>query len=277
MVRVALVQMTSGPEPAGNLESLAGLLAGLPPGVDLVLTPENTLVLGGTEAYRSAAEPLGEGPSQAALAGLARRCGSWLSVGSHPIRAADGRVHATTLVFDAQGTRRAHYEKLHLFDVEVAGDRGGEPYRYMESDAFAPGGREVVVETPAGRVGLAICYDLRFPGLFTRLRGAGAQLLAVPAAFTRTTGEAHWEVLLRARAIETQCFVLAPAQVGTHPDGRETYGHSMVVDPWGRILDRAPAGPGLRVVELDLARLDEVRARMPLALHARHRVGPPGD
>ena len=137
----------------------------------------------------------------------------------------------------AQGALAAHYEKQHLFDVEVAGDRA-----YRESDAYARGAREVVADTPVGKLGLTICYDLRFPQLFHQLRHAGAELLAVPAAFTHTTGEAHWEVLLRARAIETQCFVLAPAQGGSHDDGRETWGHAMAIDPWGRVIAEMPEG-----------------------------------
>ncbi len=267
--------MNSGPDPGANLEALSGLLRGIRgPEVGLVVTPENALVLGSTEDYRAAAEELGQGPVQVELAGLARRHSVWLWVGSFPVRSEDGRLGATSLVFDDSGRLRAHYRKLHLFDVEVAGDRDGRSHRYRESDAFAPGDREVVVETPLGRVGATICYDLRFPGLFTRLRSLGAEMLVVPAAFTRATGEAHWELLLRARAVETQCFVLAPAQGGKHPDGRETWGHSMAVDPWGRVLGSLDREPGILTVELDRAEIGRVRSAMPLSEHARH--APPG-
>ena len=187
------------------------------------------------------------------------------------MRAEDGEVYATSLLYDDQGALAAHYEKQHLFDVEVAGDRS-----YRESDAYARGRREVVAETPLGKLGLTICYDLRFPQLFHQLRHAGAELMAVPAAFTRLTGEAHWEVLLRARAIETQCFVLAPAQGGSHDDGRETWGHAMAVDPWGRVLGVAAPGIGALVVDLDRSELDAVRGRMPVAEHRRYRPEPLG-
>lgn len=270
MSRVALVQMCSGPDPEENLAALGELLEGADlAGVDLVLTPENALVLGEPAVYGRAAEAPGDGPAQAGAAELARRHGVWLALGSFPLRGEGGGVHAASLLLDDTGARRATYEKLHLFDVEVAGDRGGAAFRYAESDAFRAGERVVTAMTPAGELGLAICYDLRFPPLFAALREAGAELLAVPAAFTYATGEAHWEVLLRARAIETQCFVLAAAQDGKHPDGRTTWGHSMAVDPWGKVLACAPPGPGVLVVDLDLGGLPDLRARMPVTSHAR--------
>ena len=273
MGRAALLQMASGPDPEGNLQVVRERLTTLVErGPDLVLTPENALVLGGPEDYRRVAEPLGEGPLQAEMAGLARRHRIWLGVGSFPIRDPAGDLRATLLLYGPDGALRAHYEKLHLFDVEVAGDRGGEAFRYRESDSYRPGDREVVVETPLGPMGLSICYDLRFPGLYAHLRELGAAVLAVPAAFTRATGEAHWELLLRARAVETQCHVLAAAQGGKHPDGRETWGHSMAVDPWGRVLAVAgPDDPGV-VVDLDPAETLRIRASMPLGEHARHRA-----
>lgn len=270
--RVALLPLCSGPEPGPNLDAIAAGIAGLKDrGVAAVFTPENAACLGGPADYRRVAEPLGEGPVQARFAELARREGVWLAVGSFPIRAAGGGLRATSLLYDATGRRVAAYEKLHLFDVEVPGDRDGKPFRYAESDAYEPGGGEVLVDTPFGSLGLTICYDLRFPALFTSLRDRGAEVIAVPAAFTAVTGEAHWEVLLRARAIETQCFVLAAGQGGEHPDGRRTWGHSMAIDPWGRVLGVAvESGP--LVVDLDRGMLGDVRARMPLREHARYRV-----
>lgn len=272
MPRVALLQLTSGPDPATNLGALRALLEDLGgPTPAMIFTPENALVLGPPEEYTRVAEPLGDGPVQAEVAALARSVGTWLAVGSFPIRDPQGAVRATSLVYDGDGQLRAHYEKLHLFDVEVEGDRDGKAFAYRESDAFQPGDREVVLDSPAGALGLTICYDLRFPPLFANLRRRGAEVLAVPAAFTRVTGEAHWQTLLRARAIETQCYVLAPAQTGTHPDGRQTWGHTLAIDPWGAVLGVLEEGPGVLQVDLDLERLAGVRARMPVADHARYR------
>lgn len=272
--RVALIQMNSGPDPEANLADLSHRLRGLKqahPDLRAVFTPENALVLGRTRDYQSAAEPLGAGPCQEAVAALAREHSLWILLGSLPIRGEDGGLRATSLLYDPGGDLQAHYEKLHLFDVEIPGDRDGKAFRYRESDAFRPGDREVVAESPVGRLGLSICYDLRFPSLFGRLRTLGAEVILVPAAFTEVTGEAHWETLLRARAVETQCFVLAPAQTGTHPDGRTTWGHSMAVDPWGRVLGVSPEGPGELVVSLDLEELRRVRRNMPVEEHRRYR------
>jgi predicted amidohydrolase len=275
MPRVALVQLTSGPEVGPNLETLGTHLETLRrehDPVDMIFTPENALVLGATTDYQRAAEPLEEGPTQIQVAQLAREHGLWLSLGSFPIREASGKLKATTLVYDNQGVLQAYYQKIHLFDVEVPGDRDGRAYSYRESDIFSEGHQEVLADTPVGKLGLSICYDLRFPALYTRLRELGAEALAIPAAFTQVTGQAHWEILLRARAIETQCYVLAPAQEGLHPDGRYTWGHSMVVDPWGRILAAAGAKESLLVTELDLQEIEQVRTRMPLAAHARFQA-----
>jgi predicted amidohydrolase len=272
MTRAALLQMTSGSDFQANADALAARMADVAEAEpQLVLAPENALCLGPPSLYRERAEPLGEGPMQEHAATLAREHGTWLLLGSAPIRSEDGAVHATSLLYDGEGKLQAHYEKQHLFDVEVPGDRA-----YRESEAYDHGSREVVVDTPLGKLGLSICYDLRFPQLYHQLRHAGAELLAVPAAFTRITGEAHWEVLLRARAIETQCFVLAPAQGGTHDDGRETWGHACAVDPWGRVLGVAAPGTGALVVDLDRAELDKVRSRMPVAEHRRYVPSPRG-
>jgi predicted amidohydrolase len=184
--------------------------------------------------------------------------------GTVPVRAGvDGRVAAASLVYAPDGRRRARYDKIHLFDVDIPGRK--EPYR--ESAHVAPGASAAVVDTPAGKLGLSVCYDIRFPELFRHLSDSGAQLLSIPSAFTAPTGRAHWETLLRARAIENLCYVIAPAQSGFHPSGRETYGDSMIVDYWGRVLQRLPRGRGSVVAEIDLAAQAEVRSNFPALQH----------
>ena len=184
--------------------------------------------------------------------------------GTIPLRgAADGRVAAASLVYDREGRRAARYDKIHLFDVDIP----GRPETYRESANVAPGSQAALVDTPVGRVGLSVCYDVRFPELYRRLSAAGAQLLAVPSAFTGPTGRAHWETLLRARAIENLCYVVAPAQSGFHASGRETYGDSMIVDYWGRVLARLPRGAGCVVADIDLEHQGEVRASFPALQH----------
>jgi len=188
----------------------------------------------------------------------------WVVGGTVPLRgAADGRVAAASLVYDAAGERRARYDKIHLFDIQVP----GREESYRESANVAPGAAPVVVATPVGCLGLSVCYDVRFPELFRSLSAAGAELLTVPSAFTEPTGRAHWETLLRARAIENLAFVLAPAQSGFHPNGRETYGDSMVVDHWGRVLDRLPRGRGCVIAEIDLGRQRRDRDSFPSLTH----------
>jgi nitrilase len=198
------------------------------------------------------------------LAGSARRLGLWIIGGTVPLRAgADGRVAAASLVYDADGRRAARYDKIHLFDVDLP--ERAESYR--ESAHVAPGAQAVVIDTPVGRLGLSVCYDVRFPELYRQLSAQGAQLLAIPSAFTTPTGRAHWETLLRARAIENLCYVIAPAQSGFHPSGRETYGDSMIVDFWGRILSRVPRGRGCAVAAVDLAAQEGVRKSFPALVH----------
>src|SRR5690606_33236023 len=177
----------------------------------------------------------------------------------------EAKAHACSLLIDEHGERAARYDKLHLFDVDVADSRG----RYRESDDFAFGERVVVADTPVGRLGLTVCYDLRFPELYSRLRMAGAELISAPAAFTAVTGAAHWQVLTRARAIETQCYLLAAGQGGSHPDGRETFGHSAVIDPWGRVLAEQPLGEAVLLASRDAAEQEAIRQRMPVARHRR--------
>ncbi|HET8612105.1 MAG TPA: carbon-nitrogen hydrolase family protein [Sphingomonas sp.] len=267
-MRAAVIQMTSGTDPAANAAALVSALeeaeAG---GAGIAFTPEMTGLLDRDRA-RAAAHIRGEAedPVLAAARKAAARLGLWVHLGSLALRPeeGDGRLVNRGFLIDGKGAIRARYDKLHLFDVDLA---TGESWR--ESAAYAPGVGAVVAETPAGRLGLSICYDLRFPALYQALSDAGAELLAVPAAFTAPTGRAHWHVLLRARAIENACFVIAAAQSGRHEDGRETYGHSLVVDPWGEVLLDMGEGAGVGFVEIDLARAAEARARIPVLAHRR--------
>ena len=262
--RVAAVQMVSTPRVAENLQLAGELIAeAAAHGAQLVALPEYFPIMGLTEADKVAArEDDGAGLIQEFLAATARRHRLWLCGGSIPLRADDpGKMRNSTLVFDPQGERVARYDKIHLFGFQ----KGTE--RYDESATIEPGRRPVAFSTPFARVGLSICYDLRFPELYRAL--GTCDLMLVPAAFTETTGRAHWEILLRARAIENQCYVLAIAQGGLHENGRETHGHSMLIGPWGEILARRAKGPGVVLGDLDLARIAEVRASLPAL---RHRV-----
>ena len=279
--KAAVVQMVSSGDVYANLRSAARLIAqAREQGAELILLPENFAVLDGGPLSQFA-EP--EGDTQALLQGFlceqARSTGAWLiagsmplstrpgSIGEFPEQVPGGRVRPACMVYDSQGEQVARYDKMHLFDVQVE-DRQAQ---YSESRSFEPGDVAVCVQTPLGRVGLSICYDLRFPELYRRLLEQGAQLLTVPSAFTKVTGEAHWEVLLRARAIENQCYVLAANQGGVHNATRETWGHSMIVDPWGRILASVESGEGVAVAEIDMEALADLRARMPIQSHRRFR------
>ncbi|MFI4879277.1 MAG: carbon-nitrogen hydrolase family protein [Steroidobacterales bacterium] len=266
-MKVAAIQMTAGSEVNANLEQARALLEeAAARGARLAALPENFSFMGLKDAdKRAVAEDEGAGAAQDFLAGIARRLNLWIVGGTVPLRAAgaDGRVAAASLVYDADGRRVARYDKIHLFDVDIP----GRIEAYRESRHVAPGSTATVVDTPAGRVGLSVCYDVRFPELYRHLSAAGAQLLVVPSAFTAPTGRAHWETLLRARAIENLCYVLAPAQSGFHPGGRETYGDSMIVDYWGRILQRVPRGNGCAVAEVDLSRQAGVRESFPALAH----------
>jgi predicted amidohydrolase len=265
-VKVAALQMTSGPDVAGNLAQ-AGMLieAAAGSGARLVALPENFSFMGLKDAdKRAVAEGEGSGPVQDFLSATAARLKVWLIGGTTPLRAGtDGRVAAASLVFDADGRQVARYDKIHLFDVDIP----GRAESYRESAHVAPGSRVAVIDTPAGRLGLSVCYDVRFPELYRQLSAAGAQLLVVPSAFTGPTGRAHWETLLRARAIENLCYVIAPAQSGFHPSGRETYGDSMIVDYWGRVMTRVPRGTGYALAEVDIARQSQVRESFPALGH----------
>ena len=266
MPLVAAIQMTSGPDVSANLQDARALLeeaAGR--GAQLAALPENFSFMGLSDRdKRRVAEDDGRGPVQDFLAETARWLQMWVLGGTLSLRGAgDGRVAAASLLYDAAGERRARYDKIHLFDIQVP----GREESYRESANVAPGATPVVAATPVGRLGLSVCYDVRFPELFRSLSAAGAELLAVPSAFTEPTGRAHWETLLRARAIENLCCVLAPAQSGFHPNGRETHGDSMIVDHWGRVLDRLPRGRGCITAEIDLERQRRDRDSFPSLTH----------
>ena len=267
-MRAAAIQMTSGRDVALNLEAAGELVAtAAGDGAKLVVLPENFSFLGATDAERlAAAEAPGEGPAQTFLAEQALRHAIWLVGGTIPIAAGDGRVRSRSLLLGPDGGRVAAYDKIHLFDVRVP-DNEAESYR--ESATTEPGTEVVAVETPLGCIGMTVCYDLRFPGLFHRLGQLGMEILVLPAAFTVPTGRVHWEPLLRARAIESLCYVVASGQWGEHAGGRKTYGHSLIVSPWGEILAERESGAGAVSAELDMIRLEEIRAKFPTLEHRR--------
>jgi nitrilase len=215
------------------------------------------------------AETEGSGPIQEFLARTAEKFKVWIIGGTMPMRASEGKVRAAALVFNDLGQRVGRYDKIHLFDVNVPGT---DEY-YRESHTIEPGERGVVLDTPFGRLGVTVCYDLRFPELFRQMADTGMDILAVPSAFTAQTGAAHWELLVRARAVENLCYTIAANQGGFHVNGRETYGHSMIVDPWGKILATLPTGSGVVCAEIDSDRLQKVRAAFPALQHRRLRCG----
>ncbi|MBY5993118.1 carbon-nitrogen hydrolase family protein [Ferrimonas balearica] len=271
-----LIQMTSQPSPRANLSRLRQLLAPLKGRAEpqLVVLPECALCFGTEGGWAALAEPWQpdepeRAPMQQALSQLAREHGVHLVAGTVPITAEDGRAYAASLVFGPDGACLGRYDKIHLFDVDVEDDTG----RYRESTHTHPGQGLTLVDTPLGRLGLAVCYDVRFPELFRALAERGAEMIALPAAFTEPTGQAHWDTLVRARAIENQCFLLAAGQQGQHANGRRTWGHSMIVDPWGRVLAQLPHGEGLVSAELDRAELARIRAKLPALSHRRLPLG----
>ncbi len=260
--RVAAVQMVSTPRVAENLQTAGELIAeAAAQGAELVALPEYFPIMGMRDADKVAVrETFGAGLIQDFLAETAKKHGIWLIGGSMPLEArSEGKVLNTTLVFNPQGERVARYDKIHLFGFQK------DTERYNESATIEPGSEPVAFSTPFGRVGLSICYDLRFPELFRAL--GEVDLLVLPAAFTEMTGRAHWEILLRARAIENQCYVLAIGQGGVHENKRETHGNSMLIDPWGDIIARQPKGAGVVIGELDHARIAEVRTSLPALKH----------
>lgn len=264
-MRVAAVQMTSGPDKGRNVE-IAGhwIRKAAEEGAQLVALPENFSWMG-TDAERPGAAEALNGPTLRHFSALARELSVGLLAGSIvEAGAPDGRFYNCSVLFDERGERIAVYRKIHLFDVEV-----GDGAVYQESKSIAPGSEIVVGEVLGVKVGLSICYDVRFPELYRRLVSKGATLLTVPSAFTSTTGKDHWEVLLRSRAIENQSYVLAPAQVGRHSEKRVTYGHSMVVDPWGLVIAQASDGEGLAIAEVRSEVLANVRQKIPALGHRR--------
>ncbi|MEV3816232.1 carbon-nitrogen hydrolase family protein [Aeromonas salmonicida] len=264
---LAAIQLVSGRYWQDNREQIAAELAALPAERPLlVLLPENFALFGERQGYLDGAERIGEGPIQQQLAAWAKEFGIWLVAGAMPTAIpGSAHIHTSSLVFDPVGVLRGHYHKIHLFDVDVADNQG----RYRESETFSPGQDCVLIDSPFGPLGLSICYDLRFPELYRQLARAGARVLLVPAAFTAVTGEAHWEPLLRARAIENQCYVVAANQGGTHETGRHTWGHSMVIDPWGRVLACQPSGRATVLAAMDPELGDELKRTMPVLQHAR--------
>jgi predicted amidohydrolase len=267
-MRAALLQANTGIDPllgARVLVEAVERAAG--EGADMLFTPEMSAVLDRDSARAAGAIVAEEADvALAATREAAAKHGLWVHIGSLAVRGPsdDGRHANRGFVIDDQGAIRARYDKMHLFDVDLP---DGQSIR--ESASYVPGERAVVVDTPWCRLGLAVCYDLRFPDLFRTLSDAGATVLAIPAAFTVPTGRAHWHILLRARAIESGAFVVAAAQTGRHADGRETYGHSLAVDPWGEVLLDMGERPGVAIVEIDLARVTETRGRIPVLRHRR--------
>lgn len=276
-MRAGLVQLTVSDDPAGNLaQTLALVRAAVAGGAGFVLTPECTNALSSDRAHQQdILHPEDGDPTLAALRAEAARAGIWLLIGSLGLKTRDddGRFANRSLLIDPTGAITARYDKIHMFDVTLS-----ESETYRESASYRPGARAVLAETPFGMLGLTVCYDIRFPALYRRLAQGGAQIITVPAAFNHITGAAHWEILLRARAIETGCYILAPAQTGFHAEvrgkGRRTHGHSLVIAPWGEVLADAGTDPGVIFAEVDLAEVARARARVPSLSHDRPFDGP---
>ena len=276
-MRAGLVQLTVSDDPAGNLaQTLALVRAAVAGGAGFVLTPECTNALSSDRAHQQdILHPEDGDPTLAALRAEAARAGIWLLIGSLGLKTRDddGRFANRSLLIDPTGAITARYDKIHMFDVTLS-----ESETYRESASYRPGARAVLADTPFGMLGLTVCYDIRFPALYRRLAREGAQIITVPAAFNHITGAAHWEILLRARAIETGCYILAPAQTGFHAEvrgkGRRTHGHSLVIAPWGEVLADAGTDPGVIFAEIDLAEVARARARVPSLSHDRPFDGP---
>jgi deaminated glutathione amidase len=263
---VGLVQMRSGLTPSANLDTAVKLIGeAKAAGADYVQTPEMTNLMDiRRERMLAAVVPEENDTSLARLRELARALGIWLHIGSFAIKVSPDRAANRAFLIDPTGEIAARYDKIHMFDVDLA---GGESYR--ESNSFKPGDCAVAADLPWGRLGLTICYDLRFPALYRALAEAGCSFIAIPAAFTKQTGEAHWHILIRARAIENGCYVFAAAQGGAHENGRSTFGHSLVVDPWGRILAEGNTEPGIVIAKVDPAEVAAARGRVPSLRHGR--------
>jgi predicted amidohydrolase len=276
-MRAGLVQLNVCDDPAENLpETVALIRAAVTGGAGFVLTPECTNILSGSRAHqRAVLHHEADDPTLGALRNEAAQAGIWLLIGSLALLTTDpdGRFANRSFLIDPTGQIAVRYDKIHMFDVNVS-----ETEVYRESAGYRPGARAVLADAGFARIGMTICYDVRFAQLYRRLAQAGAQILTVPAAFNHLTGQAHWETLLRARAIETGCFVLAPAQTGFHPEklgaGRWTHGHSLAISPWGEILSEAGQEPGVSFVDLDLSQVDRARGRVPSLQHDRVFDGP---
>ncbi|MEN2508334.1 carbon-nitrogen hydrolase family protein [Stutzerimonas stutzeri] len=267
---LAVIQMVSQTDIQTNLVAARRLLEqAAEAGARLAVLPENFAAMGRSDLVAlGRAEAEGAGPILPWLKQAARDLSLWIVAGTIPLPPDDqplAKVRACSLLVDDHGQRVARYDKLHLFDADVSDARG----RYRESDDYAAGERLVVVDTPVGRLGMSVCYDLRFAELYTALRLAGAELISAPSAFTAVTGQAHWEMLVRTRAIETQCYMLAAAQGGEHPNGRMTHGHSSIVDFWGQVLAEQATGEAVLVVDRDTAAQTAMRQRMPVVMHRR--------
>jgi len=264
--KVGLVQMRSGVDPQANLATaLAAVEAAAAAGADYVLTPEmtNIMEVKREKLFATIADEERD-PTLAALRAAARKLSIFVHIGSLAVKVSPDKAANRSFLIDRRGDVVARYDKIHMFDVDLA---NGESYR--ESRSYRAGDLAVVADLPWGRLGVTVCYDLRFPALYRALAEAGASFFSIPAAFTKQTGEAHWHVLMRARAIENGCFVLAAAQGGKHENGRETFGHSLVVDPWGQIIAEAGTEPGVIVAEVDPAQVVAARARIPSLLNGR--------
>lgn len=268
VMQVAAIQMTSGRDVARNLAVAGDLIADAAArGARLVVLPENFSFLGADDAERlAAAEEPGDGPAQRFLTEQAAAHGIWLVGGTVPIRDRNDRARSRSMLVSPDGTCAASYDKIHLFDVEIPGQ---EAESYRESATTVPGERVVTHATPIGRIGMTVCYDIRFPALFHRLGALGMDVLVVPAAFTVPTGRVHWQPLLQARAIESLTYVVASAQWGEHAGGRRTYGHSMIIGPWGELLAVREEGAGVVSADLDMIGLERVRNQFPVLKHRR--------
>ncbi len=267
MVRVATIQMVSTPDVKANLEQAESLVReAAADGAEFAVLPEYFPLISDDETDKlNIAEEIGDGPIQEKLAALASQHGMWLMAGSIPIRTDDpGRVAGTCLLYNHEGNCVARYDKMHLFDVCVNKEEGES---YNESNTIVPGSEVVAAATPFATIGLSICYDLRFPELYRELVNRGASIITVPAAFTYSTGKRHWQMLLSARAVENLCFVIASNQGGQNTEKRATWGHSMIIDPWGNILCSLEQGPGIACADLDLAHLEELRTSFPALQH----------
>ncbi len=268
MKRVAVIQMASGPNVSANLNE-AGRLIGqaVDTGAELIILPENFAIMGMHETDKvKVREQPGEGPIQDFLSEQSSKHRAWIVGGTVPLQASDDkRIRAACLLFNDQGQQMARYDKVHLFDVHI--EESAETYN--ESETIEPGTETTVVDTPFGRLGMAVCYDLRFPELFRRMVDDKVDIVALPSAFTAITGKAHWEVLVRSRAIENLIYVAAAAQGGYHVNGRETYGHSMIVDPWGMVLDELASGAGFVSAEIDPKRVQNTRRNFPVLEHRK--------